>query len=56
MEGQVSLICFVGVARMMLTGDRSEEVKDVILREATNARRDGYVLRGVKVGEEGMET
>jgi cytochrome P450 len=33
---------------------RSEEVKETILREAKEARRDGYVLRGVRVGEEGV--
>ena len=34
---------------------RNEEVKDTILREAEEARRNGYVLRGVKVNEEGVE-
>lgn len=34
---------------------RSEEVKKTVLREAAEARRDGYVLRGVRVGEEGVE-
>jgi cytochrome P450 len=35
---------------------RSEEVKQTILREAAEAKRDGYVLRGVRAGEEGVET
>lgn len=34
---------------------RSEEVKQTVEREAAEARRYGYVLRGVKVGEEGIE-
>lgn len=34
---------------------RSEQIKDTILREAAEARRDGYVLRGVRVSEEGVE-
>lgn len=34
---------------------RSDEIKRVVEREAAEARRDGYVLRGVKVGEEGVE-
>lgn len=34
---------------------RSEEVRQTVVREAAEARRDGYVLRGVKVGEDGME-
>jgi cytochrome P450 len=34
---------------------RSEQVKETILREAAEAKRDGYVLRGVRVGEEGVE-
>jgi hypothetical protein len=34
---------------------RSEEIKSVVEKEAMEARRDGYVLRGVKVGEEGVE-
>jgi hypothetical protein len=34
---------------------RSEEIKNTIMREAAEARRDGYVLRGVRVGEEGVE-
>lgn len=34
---------------------KSEAVKDTILKEAAEARRDGYVLRGVRVGEEGVE-
>ncbi|OAL07244.1 cytochrome P450 76C3 [Phaeosphaeriaceae sp. SRC1lsM3a] len=34
---------------------RSEEIRSVVEREASDARRDGYVLRGVKVGEEGVE-
>lgn len=33
---------------------RSEEVKRTIQREAAEAKRDGYVLRGVKVSEEGV--
>ncbi|ORY05703.1 putative O-methylsterigmatocystin oxidoreductase [Clohesyomyces aquaticus] len=35
---------------------RSEEVRRTILREAEEARRDGYVLRGEKVTEEGVES
>lgn len=34
---------------------RNEEIRKTIEREAAEARRDGYVLRGVKVGEEGMK-
>ncbi|KAF1975719.1 cytochrome P450 76C3 [Bimuria novae-zelandiae CBS 107.79] len=34
---------------------RSDEVRGTIQREAMEAKRDGYVLRGVKVGEEGIE-
>ncbi|KAF7567397.1 CypX, Cytochrome P450 [Pyrenophora tritici-repentis] len=34
---------------------RSEEIRETILREATEARRDGYVLRGVRVGEAGVD-
>jgi cytochrome P450 len=34
---------------------RSDEIRRVVEREVEEARRDGYVLRGVKVGEEGME-
>jgi hypothetical protein len=34
---------------------RSEEIKNMIMREAAEARRDGYVLRGVRVSEEGVE-
>ena len=34
---------------------RSEAIRRVVEKEATEARRDGYVLRGVKVGEEGVE-
>ncbi|KAF2270527.1 cytochrome P450 [Lojkania enalia] len=34
---------------------RGEEVKRIIEKEAQDARRDGYVLRGEKVTEEGME-
>ena len=34
---------------------RSDQVKETILREAAEARRDGYVLRGVRVSEEGVE-
>jgi len=33
---------------------RSEETEETLLREAAEARRDGYVLRGVRVGEEGV--
>lgn len=33
---------------------RSEKIKETMVREAREARRDGYVLRGVKVGEEGV--
>ncbi|KAH7345895.1 cytochrome P450 76C3 [Pyrenochaeta sp. MPI-SDFR-AT-0127] len=34
---------------------RSEKVAEAVLKEAADARRDGYVLRGAKVGEEGVE-
>ncbi|KAH7068462.1 cytochrome P450 76C3 [Paraphoma chrysanthemicola] len=34
---------------------RSEEARQTVVREAAEARRDGYVLRGVKVGEDGVE-
>jgi cytochrome P450 len=34
---------------------RSERIRQLVKREATDARRDGYVLRGVKVGEDGVE-
>ncbi|KAF2252951.1 cytochrome P450, partial [Trematosphaeria pertusa] len=34
---------------------RGEETRRAIEREAMEARREGYVLRGVKVGEEGIE-
>jgi cytochrome P450 len=34
---------------------RGEEVKRAVMREATEARRDGYVLRGGRVSEEGVE-
>jgi hypothetical protein len=34
---------------------RSKEIEDTIIREAAEAKRDGYVLRGVRVGEEGVE-
>lgn len=34
---------------------RGEGAKEVVVREAEEARRDGYVLRGVKVGEDGVE-
>jgi hypothetical protein len=34
---------------------RNEEARETVVREAAEARRDGYVLRGVKVGEDGME-
>lgn len=35
---------------------RSGDIKDVVGREAVEARRAGYTLRGVKVGEEGVES
>lgn len=34
---------------------RSKKVEERVLEEAVEARREGYVLRGVKVGEEGVE-
>lgn len=34
---------------------RSEEVRKTIEREVAEAKRDGYVLRGVKVSNEGVE-
>ncbi|CAN9327015.1 unnamed protein product [Alternaria alternata] len=34
---------------------RSKDIEDTIIREAAEAKRDGYVLRGVRVGEEGVE-
>jgi cytochrome P450 len=34
---------------------RSQGVMKAVEREAEDARRDGYTLRGVKVGEEGVE-
>lgn len=34
---------------------RSEETRRTIERELAEAKRDGYVLRGVQVGEEGVE-
>jgi cytochrome P450 len=34
---------------------RSEEVRGTIEREVVEAKRDGYVLRGVKVSSEGVE-
>ncbi|KAF2028133.1 cytochrome P450 [Setomelanomma holmii] len=34
---------------------RTEESRQTILKEVADARRDGYVLKGVKVGEGGME-
>jgi cytochrome P450 len=34
---------------------RGEGFKDVVKKEAVQARQDGYTLRGVKVGEEGMQ-
>ncbi|KAJ4371987.1 hypothetical protein N0V83_003760 [Neocucurbitaria cava] len=34
---------------------RNEKIGETVEREAREARRDGYVLRGVKVGEEGVE-
>lgn len=34
---------------------RSEKAVETVLKEAQVARRDGYVLRGVKVSENGME-
>jgi cytochrome P450 len=34
---------------------RSGEVRETIEREVIEARRTGYVLRGVKVGEDGVE-
>ncbi|KAF1842792.1 cytochrome P450 76C3 [Cucurbitaria berberidis CBS 394.84] len=33
---------------------RSEKIRETILKEAQEAKRNGYVLRGVKVGEEGV--
>jgi cytochrome P450 len=35
---------------------KSEEIRQILLREARDARRDGYVLRGIKVGEDGVES
>lgn len=35
---------------------RSDGIRKVVEREAAEARRNGYVLRGVKVGEEGVES
>jgi cytochrome P450 len=35
---------------------RSEDVRQVVMKEAEEARRDGYSLRGVKVSGEGVET
>jgi cytochrome P450 len=34
---------------------RNKQVKETILKEAKEARKDGYVLRGVRVGEQGVE-
>ncbi len=34
---------------------RNEQVRKVVLREAAEAKKNGYVLRGVKVGEDGVE-
>ncbi|KAF1830639.1 cytochrome P450 76C3 [Decorospora gaudefroyi] len=34
---------------------RSEQVRQTVLREAAEAKRDGYVLRGVHVSEVGVE-
>jgi hypothetical protein len=34
---------------------RSKDIEDTIIREAAEAKRNGYVLRGVRVGEEGVE-
>ena len=34
---------------------RSDEVQKTIEREVAEAKRDGYVLRGVKVSNEGVE-
>jgi cytochrome P450 len=34
---------------------RNEDMANTILREAAEARSNGYVLRGVRVGEEGVE-
>lgn len=34
---------------------RSGAIKEVLERDVMEARRAGYTLRGVKVGEEGME-
>lgn len=34
---------------------RGDEMRRTIEKEAAEARRDGYVLRGVMVGEEGVE-
>jgi hypothetical protein len=33
----------------------SEEIRQTIMREAAEASRDGYMLRGVRVSEEGVE-
>jgi cytochrome P450 len=33
---------------------RSEAIRGVVEREVVDAKRDGYVLRGVRVGEEGV--
>jgi hypothetical protein len=33
---------------------RSEVIRSVVEREVVDAKRDGYVLRGVRVGEEGV--
>jgi cytochrome P450 len=33
---------------------RSEAIRSVVEREVVDAKRDGYVLRGVRVGEEGV--
>lgn len=34
---------------------RGEGARNMVLKEAEDARRDGYMLRGVKVGEKGVE-
>jgi cytochrome P450 len=34
---------------------RSERIRSVVEKEVMEAKRDGYTLRGVKVGEEGVE-
>ena len=34
---------------------RNEKIGETIVREAEDARKNGYVLRGVKVGSEGVE-